>query len=470
MKVFVHELDELNPVQAFACVRHLPYSLFLDSADAKHPGAKYSFIACMPFETIESKNGVTTITNAKEQLKLTTDPFAILKDRMKNWKGQSLLGVPAFQGGAAGYFGYDLARGIEKLPVSAQDDADVPDMAIGLYDQVLAFNHVNKKICIITNAESEDDARIKQKHLMRFLNKYIPVAPHAPIDLPWEANFDAHDYKNNVRKVIDYIKAGDIFQANISQRFDADLPQGFDPFAHYLRMREINPAPFASYFHIGNGLVISSASPERFLSVKDSKVKTSPIKGTRPHVEDPVLDKVYRAELENSEKERAENTMIVDLMRNDLSRVCVGDSIQVTHLCEIETFASVHHLVSTIEGTLGDDKTPIDALRACFPGGSISGAPKIRAMEIIEEIEPTRRGPYCGAMGYVGFDGQMDTSILIRTLVYKNNSVSLQVGGGITAISNPDEEYQETFYKAEAIFRSLEEYDNIETELLADIA
>ena len=222
---------------------------------------------------------------------------------------------------------------------------------------------------------------------------------------------------------------------------------------------------------MGSGIQISSASPERFLTVKDGTVETRPIKGTRPHVGDPAIDQLYRNSLENSEKDRAENTMIVDLLRNDLSKVCDAHSIDVEELCALETFASVHHLVSTITGTLKEDSGPVDLLRACFPGGSVTGAPKIRAMEIIEEIEPLRRGPYCGAMGYIGFDGAMDSAILIRTLVYQDGAVSLQSGSGVVADSDPDEEYQETFDKADAIFRSFNDYAyEIEEDYLAAMA
>jgi len=216
---------------------------------------------------------------------------------------------------------------------------------------------------------------------------------------------------------------------------------------------------------------ISSASPERFLTVKDTRVETRPIKGTRPHIANTALDQKYREELETSEKDRAENTMIVDLLRNDLSKVCKVKSIEVSELCKLETFANVHHLVSTVRGQLKSGKTPLDLMQACFPGGSITGAPKIRAMEIIEELEPSRRGPYCGAMGYVGFDGTMDSNILIRTLVYEGTGarqhVSFQVGGGVTADSQPEDEYQETFHKAEGLFRSFEtDHHEIEEEIL----
>lgn len=277
--------------------------------------------------------------------------------------------------------------------------------------------------------------------------------PFAPTALDWKSNFTAAEYKKAVTQTIEYIRTGDIFQANLSQRFDAELPKNFDAFAHYMLLRSINPAPFAGFMNFGE-LQISSASPERFLTVRGREVETRPIKGTRPRSPIPGVDRIYRNLLENSEKERAENTMIVDLMRNDLSKVCEPGSIDVARLCNIESFATVHHLVSTVRGVLGHGRKATDLLRACFPGGSITGAPKIRAMEIIEEMEQTRRGPYCGSMGYIGFNGAMDSNILIRTLVYEGQNVSLQAGGGIVADSVPQNEYQETLDKAEAMLRS----------------
>jgi para-aminobenzoate synthetase component 1 len=282
----------------------------------------------------------------------------------------------------------------------------------------------------------------------------VPRAKAPSFEPEWQSNFTRPDYEATIQKTIDYIHAGDIFQANISQRFDAELPQDFDPFAHYLNLREMNAAPFATYFNLG-GLILSSASPERFLTVKDGIVETKPIKGTRPHIrDDEALDTLYRNSLENSEKDRAENIMIVDLLRNDLSKSCRPDNLKVTALCALESFASVHHLVSTIQGQLRAGYDALHLLEGCFPGGSITGAPKIRAMEIIDELEPTRRGPYCGSMGYIGFDGAMDSNILIRTLVYQGNAVSFQVGGGIVADSDPAEEYDETLTKAHGLLES----------------
>jgi para-aminobenzoate synthetase component 1 len=456
MTPFIRELQGRDPLKVFAALKHLPYSLLLDSADPDHPTGRYSFIVSHPIETIEAKDGVVTLTNWHTQEKREGDPFKILQERLKHWipETETIRGMPPFQGGAAGFFGYDLARGIENLPETAKSDSDQPDMAIGIYDQVMTFDHRKNQAWMITHANNYHDARKKQDYILGMISAPPDVERYKDVVLDWQANFEDSAYKDAVRKIIDYIKAGDIFQANMAQRFDAQLPKDFDSFAHYLHLRSVNPAPFAAYMNCGAGLKISSASPERFLSVKDRMVETRPIKGTQPRSDDPVQDLANKEKLEASQKDHAENTMIVDLLRNDLSKVCLANSVEVEGLCKLESFASVHHLVSTVRGKLKANKTAIDLLKACFPGGSITGAPKIRAMEIIEEMEPTRRGPYCGAMGYTGFDGAMDTSILIRTLVYQNDRVSLQVGGGIVADSQPDAEYQETLDKAAAMLAS----------------
>ena len=468
MTPFIRDLKIKDPLAVFSALEHLPYSLLFDSADRAHPNARYSFVVSHPIETLEYKDGEMMITNWEEQKRIEGDAFEILQERVNHWipESNSVRGLPPFQGGAAGYFGYDLGRTLEDLPEDALNNPDMPDMAVGIYDQVLAFDHKKNQAWIITHAPSYHDARKKQDYVLGLIGK--PVLPEPFIDtyLEWESNFDACDYMDMVDKVAEYIKAGDIFQANVSQRFDARLPRGFDPFSHYMHMREVNAAPFACYMNCGD-IKISSASPERFLTVKDGRVETRPIKGTRPHIANKSLDQKYQKELLESDKDRAENTMIVDLLRNDLSKACKVKSINVSELCKLETFASVHHLVSTVRGELKQSKTPLDLLKSCFPGGSVTGAPKIRAMEIIEELEPTRRGPYCGSMSYIGFDGSMDSNILIRTLVYERGKVSFQVGGGIVADSSPDDEYQETFHKAEAIFRSFEkDGHDVEDEVL----
>ncbi|PCK00464.1 MAG: aminodeoxychorismate synthase, component I [Zetaproteobacteria bacterium] len=464
MKPFIHDITGIDYLKAFLAVKHIPYSLLLDSADPNHKDSRYSFVMCNPIETIHVKDKQITVTNWEQKLSFTGDPFDIIQSRMASWikNAERIPNMPPFQGGAAGLFGYDLGRYLEDLPETAENNAKTPDMAIGIYDQVLAHDGLLNKTYIFTHARNKDEAHKKCNFLIDLFSQDYETPQYQPHNLDWKANFDPKNYMEQVETVIDYIHKGDIFQANLAQRFDADLPPDFDPFIHYLHMREVNPAPFSTYMNIGD-IKISSSSPERFITIRDRHVETRPIKGTRPRANDTKKDRAYKQELLASAKDNAENTMIVDLLRNDLSRICEAQSINVSELCKLESFASVHHLVSTIHGKLADNKNAVDLMRACFPGGSITGAPKIRAMEIIESLEPTRRAAYCGSIGYIGFDDTMDTNILIRTLTYEDNHVSLQVGGGIVADSNPKDEYQETLDKAEAIFKSFKTEKNQKT-------
>ncbi len=457
MKPFLYDITGLDYLDAFRAVKDMPYSLLLDSSDENHPGNRYSFVACYPIETIMAKDGKIEITNWDGTVQSTTNPLALLQARLKHWieNTETLPNLPPFQGGAAGLFGYDLGRYIEKVPDQTKNKSDIPDMAVGIYDQVLAYDHLLKKTYIFTHAKTEEEAIKKRKHLIKLFRRQAPYEAYTPQNIEWESNFTESDYKEAVQKVIDYIHAGDIFQANLSQRFEAPLPDGFNAFTHYEHMRGTNPAPFSCFQNLGN-IQISSASPERFVTVRDRKVETCPIKGTRARVENFAQDRINRNDLIASEKDNAENTMIVDLLRNDLSKNCTPHSVNVADLCKLESFSNVHHLVSRVHGILEKTKTPIDLLYGCFPGGSITGAPKIRAMEIIEELEHTRRGAYCGSMGYIGFDGNMDTNILIRTMTYEKGHVSLQAGGGIIADSNPNSEYQETLDKASGLLNSFD--------------
>ncbi len=460
MKPFVQDVTGIDLAQAFLGVKHMLYSIWLDSHDRGHEKSRYSYILCQPIETIEAKDELITVTNWEQKLSFKDAPFKILQSRIHSWipDAEHIDGLPPFQGGAVGLFGYDLGRYEESFPRTSQLSSPSPDMAIGLYDQVLAHDHDDEKTYLITHARDQRQAEKKKNFLLEIYRQPYAMPAYSPAPLDWEPNFTAERYQDAVQAVIDYIYDGDIFQANLSQRFEAELPRGFDPMAHYLHMRALNPVPYGAYMNLGT-VKIASASPESFLTVNDRHVVTSPIKGTRARFKDAAQDEQSRADLQASEKDRAENTMIVDLMRNDLSRVCKPETIEVSKLCGLESFSAVHHLVSEIEADLEDEKTAIDLLRACFPGGSITGAPKIRAMEIIEELEGVPRGPYCGSIGYIGFDGYMDSSILIRTLVYEQNRVSLNVGGGIVADSDPAAEYAETLDKARGVMDSFEADD-----------
>jgi len=457
MKLYCFTFEGKAPHELFAALSRSPYSLFFDSADGQHELSRYSFIVFQPLETIEAKNGKITITNREQQLSFPGQPFEAVRDRLEVYGigKESRNDYPPFQGGVAGFFGYDLVRTLERIPEETDDNPAMPDMAVGIYDQVFAYDHQKKKAQFLVHAPDEKSASVRFQHFQRLTEHSSQLETLTDADSQWYGTHDRDQYESAVQRVIDYIHAGDIFQANLSQRFEAKLPGGFDPWMHYLTLRQVNAAPFGAFMNFG-GIRLASASPERFLFVHNRQVETRPIKGTAPRHEEEAIDQFFRNRLENSDKDHAENTMIVDLLRNDLSKVCEDHSITVPQLCKLESFARVHHLVSIVKGVLRADQTAADLLRACFPGGSITGAPKVRAMEIIEELEKKRRGPYCGAMGYIGFNGTMDTSITIRTLVYDGDTVSFNAGGGIVAESTPVNEYDETMIKAEAIFRSFE--------------
>lgn len=452
--LFTFSLRGLDAVTVAGALAHLPYTLFFDSADPGHALSRVSIVCFAPFEVIESKGDQVTVTTGREQKAMAGDPFEILRDRLALWNPQlpPHPDLPGFQGGAAGCFGYDLARGIERLPDLAQDDNMVPDMMVGLYDQMVLFDHQRGRCWFATIAERDDKAKARHATLMTLLKNSRPVQPSFPV-VDFTPETSRADYMGKVCRVVNYIHAGDIFQANLSQRFAAVLPDSHDRFAHYLHLRRASQAPYAAFMNFGD-IALSSASPERFLNVQARQVDTRPIKGTRPRGHDAASDLKAMQDLARSAKDRAENAMIVDLLRNDLSKVCEDHSIDVPELCAVESFSNVHHLVSTVRGTLRADRGPVDLLRACFPGGSITGAPKVRAMEIIETLENKRRGPYCGALGLIGFNGFMETSIAIRTLVYQGNQVSFNVGGGIVADSDPAAEYQETLDKAAGLLAS----------------
>ncbi|MHB1948522.1 MAG: aminodeoxychorismate synthase component I [Gammaproteobacteria bacterium] len=442
------EISYQNPVAVFALFANQNGSVFLDSAQLRPACARFSFIAVDPFLILTSKND-------------TMDPFAKLADELAQFTLARHQDLPPFQGGVAGFFGYDLCQHLEKFVSKQIDDIQFPDLALGFYDLVIAFDHELKKAWIFSSGfpltkESERLER-SQERLIWLEQKLQSVADNKEITKSISAittNFTCEEYCEAVQKVQEYILAGDIFEANISQRFSAHLPEDYEPFALYCNLRAENPAPFAAYLNFQD-TIIASASPERFLKLTYGQVETRPIKGTRPRGKTQEEDLKLAHELSSSIKDQAENVMIVDLLRNDLSRVCEDHSVQVPQLCGLESYATVHHLVSVVTGKLRQDLHAVDLLRATFPGGSITGAPKIRAMEIIAEIEPTQRGPYCGSVGYIGFNGDMDTSITIRTYTIKNQLLTFQAGGAITVDSNPLTEYEETLTKAQALRKAL---------------
>jgi para-aminobenzoate synthetase component 1 len=459
-------VEELAPAldswDAARRLAHLPHLIFLDSAAEDSPFGRYSFVTADPFDWLSTRGG-------------NDNPFPRLAEWLARYRTETVPGLPPFQGGVAGLFGYDLCHHIERLPRPRFDEFAPPDLAAGCYDWVLAFDHRAKRTWLISTGLPESRPwRRRRRAAERLLEvrrrlqtdfaeppsdagPALPsssLCPQYPLSiLPHlTSNFDCPGYLAAVRRAIDYVHAGDCFQVNVAQRLLH--PASLSPLELYGRLRERNAAPFAGLFDLG-GAVVASASPERFLRVEGGEVETRPIKGTRPRGATPQEDEARAAELLASAKDRAENVMIVDLMRNDLGRVCAYGTVRVPALCRLESYRYVHHLVSEVRGRLRPGLGPVDLLKAAFPGGSVTGAPKVRAMEIIAELEPTARGPYCGALGYVGFDGTMDANILIRTFTVASGWVQFPVGGGIVADSDPRREYEETLHKAEGLVRAL---------------
>ncbi len=454
-----------DPVIVFQRLATLPHCLFLDSAKRDSSLARYSFVAADPFDYL------TVPADGR-------DGLGALRKLLGGWTAERCHQLPPFQGGAAGLFSYDLNRSLECLPLPRYDEFTSPALAIGFYDVVVAFDHFAGRAWIISQGLPEADhqarreraaARLEQMRLFlagssdpRLIHppgEEDPLLPdqlapqYATLEHPLlTSNFSRPGFEQAIRRGIEYIRAGDVFQVNLAQRLL--YPAHGSSIDLYLRLRQRNPATFSAFFDGGSFQVVS-ASPERFLAVRNGHVEARPIKGTRQRCRLPEADLFAAGELLESEKDRAENVMIVDLLRNDISRVCHPDSVHVSELCSLESYQYVQHLVSAVKGILAEGQTPLDLVQAAFPGGSITGAPKVRAMEIISELEPTARGGYCGSLGYLGFDGTMDLSILIRTVTAGRGWWQFPVGGGIVAQSDPAREYDETWHKAVGLVRAL---------------
>jgi para-aminobenzoate synthetase component 1 len=430
----------------------LPHCALLDSAMPDEHIGRFSFLAADPFAWIEAPAD-------------GTDGLAMLAERMAGLRAETIAGLPPFQGGAAMMLSYDLAHSLERLPRLHRDDFPMPALAAGLYDVVLAWDRAAGRAWLISQGLPETEPAARRRRAAERLAQFRALlsqsdaasplrnaAGTAPPPAKLTCNFSRGEYLRAVQRAIDYIYAGDVFQVNLAQRLA--IPMREDPLTTYLRLRRCNPAPMAGYFDLGRRQILS-ASPERFLRVAGREVETRPIKGTRPRTGEPAADDRAVADLRGSEKDRAENVMIVDLLRNDLSRVCEPASVRVEVLCRVEAYRHVFHLVSTVCGRLRAECGPLDLVRAAFPGGSITGAPKVRAMEIIAELEPTARGAYCGSLGYLGFDGAMDLNILIRTITAADGWLTFGVGGGIVAQSQPEREYDETWQKAQGLLQAV---------------
>ncbi len=447
-------------VDLFARLRpHHRNPVFLDSAAAQPADvARHSIIAYDPFLTVEAWGNTVRLTHADGRTEtLTGDPLDILRDLLRAHAAPADPRLP-FTGGAIGWFGYELGCHLAKIAPSAPSDQPTPDYALGFYDQALVRNHATGHTWQIGQSNHNgyfEPLPPPPKTNPRIYNKLLTADSESNHNGYFGApspDFPRADYLAAVQRIRDYIAAGDTYQVNLTQRFSAPRPA--DPFALYQRLRATNPAPFAAYLDLA-GVQVLSSSPERFLSLKGSTVETRPIKGTRPRADDSATDAARADELLASAKDRAELLMIIDLERNDLGRVCEFGSVRVDDLHRLETYATVHHLVSTVSGTLRPGLNVIDCLRATFPGGSITGAPKIRSMQIINELEPHRRGPYTGALGWIGFNGDTDLNIAIRTIVCAGDRATYHVGGGITWDSDPEAEYQETLDKGRALHAAI---------------
>lgn len=461
LSVYAERVELHVPVEvAFRSVASEPGAALLLSRGGVSDTSRYSFACVEPFMTVSACGRNIILTERGKVKEIEADPFEFLDSLLKRYltvppREMVIAGeVVPFLCGAIGYFGYDLRTLIERLPASGIDDVDTPDMYFAFYDAALVEDiHAGKMFALgIDPVDNElSHAKANAHKLLERLSATPPV-PGSFSAGELQSNFTHGDYEQTVRRIKEYILAGDVYQVNLSQRFNAKI-EG-DTYALFEHLSSINPEPFSAYLNCGDFAVLSS-SPERFLRVYGRMIETRPIKGTRPRGTIPAQDREMRRELLASEKDRAELSMIVDLERNDLGRSCEFGSVLVDEHMRLEAHPSVLHLVSIVRGRLRPEVGPVEALQQAFPGGSITGAPKIRAMEIIDELEPHARGIYTGAIGCLGFEGYMDTSIVIRTMVVKDGRAYFNVGGGIVADSEPHDEYVETLDKAKGIMESL---------------
>jgi len=464
------EFPYLDSVRLFEHVANQPWAVWLDSgiltkSSKTSAYARYDVLACQPMTTLVTEGEVTKVNKRlksdafkgvfiQSTAKVSkTDPVELLKSYLPSITGAHRN--VDYLNGAIGYFAYDLARRFETLPLAALDDEQLPWMSVGIYDVLVVIDHCNQTTQLITYyAENESGEVDKLIEFWRQLieaelqRENLQLAPRFPKTESYvmQHNMSRTEYDTKFQRVQDYIVAGDCYQINLAKRFSIETKQ--DPWVLYQSLRQHSPAPFGAYINLPFATVLSN-SPESFIRCRDRQVVTNPIKGTRPRDHsNSKRDQEIADALYNSEKDRAENLMIVDLMRNDLSRCCELGSVKTPRLFEVHSFANVHHLISKITGVLKKQHHALDLLRSCFPGGSITGAPKVRAMQIIEELEPNRRGLYCGAIGYVGMNGNMETNIAIRTIVIKEGVARYSAGGGLVLDSKSDEEYQEIIDKA----------------------
>ncbi len=466
----VFSADLLTPVSAYLRIaRGARYSFLLESVEGGEKIARYTFAGANPEELFRYANGACVLESRDRVVWEERDPVSFLRARMERFQPVRLTGLPPLVAGAIGYFSYDMVRLIERLPRRLRDEIGLYDAMLMFYHGIIAFDHVQHRLWVVRNVFTEGEGSLRAKYevavreIKRIKRKLEePVAAErqkkeakakrrAPFRV--KSNFQRGEYLAVVRKAKAYIRAGDIFQVVLSQRFSAKTQA--DPFEVYRELRALNPSPYLFYLQLNDVCVVGS-SPEMLVKVRGRDVFYRPIAGTQPRGKDEAEDLRLEKEMLASEKERAEHIMLVDLGRNDLGRVCDYGTVKVEQLLTVERFSHVMHLVSSLRGRLREDVDCFDALMACFPAGTVSGAPKVRAMEIIEELERTRRGIYAGGVLYLDFAGNLDSCIALRTMVIKNGVAHVQAGGGIVADSTPEGEFQETVNKSRALLTALE--------------
>jgi len=461
--------DTETPITVYAKVSRGRKSFLLESAEGADTIGRYSIIGIDPEALLISRGSTTTIEKDGKTELFSGHPLYAIERLLEGYRSPVLDGMPRFYSGAVGYMGYDIVRGIERLPDYSLERSGTPDCMLMVPGITIIIDHLKHTLRVVVNTspgrgESAEYARAKAA--ISEILKQISDGPAPPGLTPPagargrtpRSGLSRTDFMERVKKAREYIMAGDILQVVLSRRIDLDFKG--DPFRVYRRLRRNNPSPYLYYINMGD-VVIAGSSPEMLVRVEDNSVETRPIAGTRPRGADRQEDMALAADLLADIKERAEHVMLVDLGRNDLGRVSRPGTVKVTQFMEVERYSHVMHLVSSVKGDLKEGVTGLDVLKACFPAGTVSGAPKVRAMEIIEELEPSRRGLYAGAVGYLGFNGSLDTAIAIRTIVFHEKRASVQVGAGIVADSDPDREFEETENKALALLRTLDEEDDI---------
>jgi len=454
--------DLETPISAFLKLRNGSEAFLLESVEGGEKVGRYSFLGVGPFLSLRAAGDRIELRGGGTDEVRQGDPLALLRDLLGRYRPAPLEGLPRFYGGAVGYFGYDLVRRFERLPNRPPDDLGLPDCYLVFADALVVFDHVKHTIKIVANAVVDGDGGTAYRRAVGRVEELYERL-RAPLVLPelagrvdslQQTEMPVAGFVAAVERAKEYVRAGDIFQVVLSRRFSLDVP-GVDGLDVYRALRTVNPSPYMFFLDF-DGVQIAGSSPELLVRLEGNVVETRPLAGTRPRGRDEAEDRRREADLLADEKERAEHIMLVDLGRNDLGRVCRYGTVEVNELMSVERFSHVMHIVSNVRGRLQPGRDALDVLAACFPAGTVSGAPKVRAMEIIDELEPVARGPYAGAVGYIGFSGNMDTCITIRTIVLTRGRAYVQAGAGIVADSVPEREYVETVNKARALVRALE--------------